>query len=378
MKNLILILFLFYSGNVFSKNDYYMSLDIKILDDLPKEKHIYLEVFGYSGEKGVELLIKKILIDRKKVSALVSLNYSMRGYFKIVNNDSLLSASSVVYLSEEKLSLECNIPGLIKVYSRENEFKELNDNLLFAIPAKVKNSNGFSTDKIKRIYSVIFEGDYYLEQWFAEYEKTVIRQVRSYKNYLHCLFSLGQNRSYLSCKTLDTCLMILAHFKGKTFDYADLYEYNEACKRTLIGQQLPTFSVSDTKGQIKNFKNQESEKDFILYDFWASWCIPCRKKNIEINKFYNKIDTSKFQIVSISLDDELSSWLGALKKDSIIWPSYIDITGQQGEIAKLFGLIYIPQNILVNKKGVVIQKNLNAEGLFEFINANKLFLSQIE
>jgi thiol-disulfide isomerase/thioredoxin len=344
-----------------------MTLDVEILNRNSIQTPLYLEVFGYVGENGEELLLKKIVLKRNKDRVIVPLKYVMRGRFEIWVNDSLVAASNVVYLSEEKLSLVCNIPGLIKVKSIQNQFKQLNENLLFAVPALIKNSKDFSVDKVKNKYKSEYTGNYYLQKYVAEYEASVVRQVKAYRNYYHCLFSLCQNRMYLSPETLDTCLSILSNFKGRTHDYDELSKYNEACKRTMIGQPFPSFAFNTLEAVNKKPLEKNNSNKYILYDFGASWCVPCREQNITISKYFNQIDTSRFQIVLISLDKKKEDWLNALKTDAINWPSYIDTTGQRGNTYKIFGLVYIPQNLLVDKEGGIIQKNLNAEGLYEFL-----------
>lgn len=378
MKPLIFLFCLFLYKNSFAANGFSMKLDIELVNANLLLKPLYLEIFGYTGEKGDEMLLQRILLEKNRQKVIVPLQYGMRGFFQISNDDSLLAASTTIYLSEEKISLLCNIPGLIKVNSRQNHFKLSNENLLFAVPALIKNSKDFSTDKVKDKYESDYTGNYYLKKYVEEYEASVVRQVKLYRNYYHCLFSLCQNRMYLSSKTLDTCLAILSSFKGRTYNYDELYKYNEACKRTMIGKPFPAFGINALEAISKEAIQRNNSNKYILYDFGASWCAPCRKQNLAIKQYYNQIDTSRFQIVLISLDEKKEDWLKALKTDAINWPSYIDTTGQRGKIYDFFGLVYIPQNILVDKDGVIIQKNFNAENLYEFIKAEKLFLNQLK
>lgn len=376
MKSFIFLFYLFLCKCTFAVNGISMNLKIEILNKNSLLKPLYLEIFGYTGEKGTELLLSKILLKKNNEQVIIPLQYAMRGFFQISNDDSLLAASSVIYLNDETISLSFNIRGLINVNSKQNQFKQLNENLLFAVPALIKNSKEFSIDKVKNTYNNNFTGNYYLQKYIEEYEALVIRQVKEYRNYYHCLFSLSQSRLNISSKTLDTCLAILSHFKGKTFDYDKLFAYNSSCKSTIVGAAFPSFFASDiTENKITSDK-MTGANEFILFEFWASWCIPCRKSFKEIKKIYDRIDTTKFQIVTISLDEEKFNWLKALKTDSISWPSFIDTTGQSGYVSKLFALDFIPQNILINKEGYIINKNVSIEELMEFIKVKNLLISK--
>ena len=134
-----------------------------------------------------------------------------------------------------------------------------------------------------------------------------------------------------------------------------------SAKKTAIGQLSPDFTMNDTKGKpvaLSSFRGT-----YLLLDFWASWCGPCRKENPNVVKCYNKFRGKKFTILGVSLDDDKADWLTAIAKDKLDWNQVSDLKGWGCEAAKLYGVRGIPTNLLLDKEGRIIAKNLRGEEL---------------
>ena len=102
---------------------------------------------------------------------------------------------------------------------------------------------------------------------------------------------------------------------------------------------------------------------YLLIDFWASWCPPCRKENPNLVKTYAEFKDKGFNIISISLDSSVELWKKAISKDNLEWTQLIDRKAWNGDGIKKYGIRLIPSNFLIDSNGKIIAKNLKGENL---------------
>jgi len=138
------------------------------------------------------------------------------------------------------------------------------------------------------------------------------------------------------------------------------YQIQES-KMNQIGTVLDDFSQDDPSG--KPIKLSSFRGKYVLVDFWASWCGPCRQENPNIVNLYNKYKGKNFEVFGVSLDKSKEPWLEAIKKDQLTWPHVSDLKGWANEVAQKFRITSIPQNFLLDPNGVIIAKNLRGEDL---------------
>ena len=132
-----------------------------------------------------------------------------------------------------------------------------------------------------------------------------------------------------------------------------------------VGDALPAFiltNASDNKVSSTLFQHK-----FILIDFWASWCAPCRLANKKLVQLYTSIDKSKINFVGISIDTNKLKWIKAVEKDKLKFMQLIDSNGFDANSAIAFGVNELPSKFLFNNKGILIAINPTNEQIINFL-----------
>jgi peroxiredoxin len=135
----------------------------------------------------------------------------------------------------------------------------------------------------------------------------------------------------------------------------------DAALLTGIGRPAPAFTQPDTKGNpvaLSSFTGR-----YVLVDFWASWCSPCREENPNLLHAWRKYHSKGFTVLGVSLDDKKKDWLEAVGKDGLPWTQVSDLKGWKNEAAKLYGIEGIPMNYLLDKNGKIVGKELRGDDL---------------
>lgn len=162
---------------------------------------------------------------------------------------------------------------------------------------------------------------------------------------------------------LDTMTTIIESFSDdvKQSDYyKHLSKLYETLKRVSISQPAPAFSMPDSDGKTVNLNDFKGK--YVLIDFWASWCAPCRAVNPELLKIYNEYGSKGFTILGVSVDKDREKWLKAIKQDGLQWTNISETNGWN-EITDLYGVKAVPQNFLLDPQGIIIYKNIEVDRL---------------
>lgn len=139
----------------------------------------------------------------------------------------------------------------------------------------------------------------------------------------------------------------------------------DAPEKTKLGKEAPDFAQKTPEG--KEFKLSSLRGKYVLVDFWASWCGPCRRENPNVVKAYQKYKEKGFTILGVSLDEpgQREAWLKAIAKDQLEWTQVSDLKGWNNEAARIYGIRSIPANFLLDPSGKIVARDLRAEGLDE-------------
>jgi len=141
--------------------------------------------------------------------------------------------------------------------------------------------------------------------------------------------------------------------------YMDMEIKMEEAKANVgIGQEAPLFTLPDING--KDVSLESFRGKYVLLDFWASWCQPCREENPNLIKAYKKYGGAKFEIVSVSLDKTAEPWLKAVEDDGLNWTLLHDAMGNS---AMLYAVEAIPNTWLLDREGKIIKKDLRGDEL---------------
>ncbi len=204
------------------------------------------------------------------------------------------------------------------------------------------------------------------------YKNFLLKYIDTTSSPIVALFAL----SYAQDISVDTVKNVLADLKKKfpkntsvdevikQFDqYAAAQQPQSQAQGGVVavGQTAPEITLPDTEG--KPFSLSSLRGKYVLVDFWASWCGPCREENPNVLANYLQFKNKNFTVLGVSLDKDKSAWLKAIKDDGLEWKQISDLKFWNSEAATLYQVQGIPYNVLIDPQGKIIATELRGEGL---------------
>ena len=204
------------------------------------------------------------------------------------------------------------------------------------------------------------------------FNKFIVKYIDTVQQPVVALFALGYTQS-IDPAVLNTIVpKMVNRFPGHQGIVGIVTQFNEmlvennkpAPAKTsapTIGSVAPDFTMNDTEG--KPFTLSQLKGKYVLVDFWASWCGPCRGENPNVVAAYNQFKNKNFTILGVSLDDNKEKWLQAIKADKLKWKQVSDLKGWENATVSLYGYDGIPYNVLLDPHGKIIATSLRESAL---------------
>ena len=273
--------------------------------------------------------------------------YLEKGVISLTSKDSVYNAvvvGSVVNSDNRKLTE--------KLAAAKNKMKVMMAEY-YAAPDEKKKSKEFQDETEKRYNAITKE--------IQEIESAFIRDNPN--SYVSLDIIKNTGGSIPNVEVLDSLFKSLTETIRNSSAGKEFSERIDKLKLVAVGAIAPDFTQMTPENQpvkLSDFKGK-----YVLIDFWASWCGPCRAENPNVVKVYNQYKDNGFTVLGISLDNEKGrdAWLKAINKDQLTWTQVSDLKGWYNEVAALYSVKAVPQNFLIDPNGKIIAKNLRGEEL---------------
>lgn len=193
---------------------------------------------------------------------------------------------------------------------------------------------------------------------------SVVRYISGHKNDLAPAYFIGSSYYEMSYKQLEDVLdSTAAYYSHPLVKPAIMYK--EGLAKRAPGKQFTDLTMPDMDGTPVKLSQWVGQGNYVLVDFWASWCGPCRAEMPNVVKAYEQYHAKGFEVVGVSFDSKADAWKKAVADMGMKWPQMSDLKGWKSAAHDVYGISAIPDNILVDGNGTIVATGLRGEKLMD-------------
>ena len=222
--------------------------------------------------------------------------------------------------------------------------------------------NSQQTDSLLKVYMPVFQKN------LADFSDAVLKFIDDNKNSLAAFYA----STALDAMKYES--QLIAYADGirdnsnlnKNPAVRNLIKAMNKVKPLSVGHKAPDFTINGIDG--KTVKLSDYKGKYVMVDFWASWCVPCRQENPNVLKQYNAFHSKGFNVLGVSLDKDKAAWQKAVNDDKLAWTQTSDLQSFQGTAEQLYHIEAIPSNFIIDPQGNIAAKNIRGADLEAFLN----------